>query len=1404
MDVAELNAHLKAEVGGFLRNLESADLGMDETERHIRSLERTARESIGILNDIKVSQAQAFESKAALLTIERSISDVSHTALVAADYLNNVKVSQAQAAETKVATSSIKSDLDGVILKAEETRLALRRATSGGGGGSDGGGFLAGVLPGGARPRPGAVAALAGAALSTMPVILPATLGLAAGGADALGALAGQAGVALIALHGITAEAFSQQKAFDALDDSQKKVVTDLRSLGAGLGSTLKQIAEQNVLPKLSQGLHEAMSDTTVSAVTADMQAMSQATGQVADEWGRFLGGPFGTEFGTLLQRDAGYIAPLNHELMSMLDFTTQLLNVGGPFTDWLSRSIETAARGAAEWSHSADGVHDLSVAFDEAKSGLQTLDDLGGGFLDVLAAIYRATAGGANPAVEVLATGLHEVADIIDENRTTIADFFEGGAAAAHDIVHVIQLVDPLLHGFLTVVDDIANGLGGWRTVIDAAAVGFVLRFAAMKAGVDGVLAKILLIGPETAGATAEADAALASLTAAAAEAAAAISGIGVAAVEGATVVEGAMAAETAAVAETAGAVAVLSAGLLGIAAIGTIAVTIAIRKLLEPDTNVTPVAPGTPGGGAQGGSVFMRNGKWYQTMSGGKSGVVTREITAAQAAALNGGNTGAIADVGDAMRGASANRGYNYGPAYYKRMAQAAAVAAGVPPSLFDAQIGAESGFNPNAVSKAGAKGIAQFMPSTAKGLGVDPLQPQSALTGAAKLMASYYKKYGRWDLALAAYNGGPGAVDYYLKHGFYPSAETTNYVSSIMAAGGVPAVTSPFGTPSALTQDPTKKTGVKTGLGLLPTGLAVALQNAEAAAASAGGSSGVGGGMSSANLAQVISANKAVVDQAQKALDYLNQQKASGKELVNIARERVALEKEISSASSHIAAAQKQQQQNATAAKERSILGLDSSGAAATPTVIALRAQAAAMAKQITAAAADGIDVTDAQAQLAKLQKVLKFNFIPPDVRSAVATQIASLKQTISQGLADALADAKAALSQAASDFETGFGQVDSAADAAFAANVNAHVQTMQDSLSQALAAMQVMVTGPYGGFLFGGSATKTPAQLALEALQDSHTQQQLNQQLSDAQAALAKAQSGSGTIVDVATGTIVNTPPDQDAVKAAQQQVSDAQYALDQYNLQKKADLEQQAAQDQLSAAQDAYQKEQQAAIAAYQAQQQIAQTAMDQQVAAIVSGMESGAISADAGMTKIKAIWSSAGIDLGSLSFALGGQIYTGLAAGLAPIFALLKTLVDDLTKVATLSGTPIPDPTAAGIVMPGAGARGGTFTAFGAGGLITSPHWLVDAATGQVTGKIGESGTEAVVPMSSSSVTGPRAGARVAYGGGGGGGDVYVSVTFTGPVLGTPEELARAITPTVRTELIKIGRANGNQIFGGL
>ena len=123
---------------------------------------------------------------------------------------------------------------------------------------------------------------------------------------------------------------------------------------------------------------------------------------------------------------------------------------------------------------------------------------------------------------------------------------------------------------------------------------------------------------------------------------------------------------------------------------------------------------------------------------------------------------------------------------PAAYAGTIERAASSNGIPASLLAALLYHESRFEPGVVSSAGAEGIAQFMPATAAGMGVDPTNPTQSIEGAAQLLGSYTRQFGSYSDALAAYDAGSSAVERY--GGIPPYAETQAYVPAVLSLAGL----------------------------------------------------------------------------------------------------------------------------------------------------------------------------------------------------------------------------------------------------------------------------------------------------------------------------------------------------------------------------------------------------------------------------------------------------------------------------------------------------------------------------------------------------------------------------------------------------------------------------------------
>lgn len=181
----------------------------------------------------------------------------------------------------------------------------------------------------------------------------------------------------------------------------------------------------------------------------------------------------------------------------------------------------------------------------------------------------------------------------------------------------------------------------------------------------------------------------------------------------------------------------------------------------------------------------IYLGGGKWIAAPRSGdvvkisdvdlsKAVAIRRVLPASAAAAGTRAAAGAADDEGWASQLPPAGRAL-------ASTFTSAGAATGVDPRLLAAVAWSESGFSPTARSGAGAVGLMQLMPATARGLGVDPTDPAQAALGAGRYLAEQMTSFGgRLDLALAAYNAGPGAVR---KHGGVPPyAETAAYVRTV----------------------------------------------------------------------------------------------------------------------------------------------------------------------------------------------------------------------------------------------------------------------------------------------------------------------------------------------------------------------------------------------------------------------------------------------------------------------------------------------------------------------------------------------------------------------------------------------------------------------------------------------
>ncbi|WP_411730477.1 lytic transglycosylase domain-containing protein [Peribacillus sp. CSMR9] len=160
-------------------------------------------------------------------------------------------------------------------------------------------------------------------------------------------------------------------------------------------------------------------------------------------------------------------------------------------------------------------------------------------------------------------------------------------------------------------------------------------------------------------------------------------------------------------------------------------------------------------------------------QTLGSLLSNVETETKSFLQSRRLTSNNQIAAAHTNDETREAVTN---------YDQIISQAASLYNLPEKLIKSVIKQESNFNPEATSYAGATGLMQLMPATARSMGVDDAtDPEQNIMGGSKYLSQMMARYDRdIQVALAAYNAGPGNVDKY--NGIPPFKETQNYVQKV----------------------------------------------------------------------------------------------------------------------------------------------------------------------------------------------------------------------------------------------------------------------------------------------------------------------------------------------------------------------------------------------------------------------------------------------------------------------------------------------------------------------------------------------------------------------------------------------------------------------------------------------
>jgi len=1388
--------------------------------------------------------------------------------------------------------------LKNLAQKYRDAVIEAHIATGGGGGGVGASkGLFGGVLPGGARASAASVTTALGIGLAAAPVIGLAGAGGMVGLTAAIGSLVGTVGTFKLAFDGISKAAFTNQKAFDALNPVQQKFVQTLRSLDAGLGKTLHSIAQNTVLPGLTSAISSAVTPASVNTLTTAVKAFSSAISDAAQAWGKLLGSnQFASALGDVLQADARYARDFFVGMSNVADGMVHLMQAAIPLTDWMDRGGIALGKWIDNSIKAAQANGSLASFFDRVKTSIRTLGDLIGSVSHLFGEMFDAIGfDNSIGLVELISDAIRSLGDYVHDNQAAFHDFFSGALQSARDLSVLVGGFLKSLSPLISAVKDVADGIGGWRVVIDGIAIFFAGKMLLSVGWVAKLSASILGLGPATKTAAMEMTAALAPVVAE-------LEAISIALGGGAAAVAGGAAGAAA------------RGGILGmlgrLAKIGAITIVVDfVATNLPQGTGSNPLA-GVPilgdvygfgqyvgqsiaGGDSISPAEAAKNRQWWSMQNS-----LTRANNASSYGKYPGADVGstfqtlAQTAIGIGQRAPAIASAMGMSGGKDKLLALAKA-AVGTPYVWGGSGAGGmdcsglvmwalANGMNINigrTTSDMFGKGASETQAQAQPG---DLVFTGFGSKGQPEHMGIYagngmvYASHG--GKSNTAANPGPGVklttLDQFAWGGRAPGSGT-NYAFQALP-GEVPGSTyqygNPYGTPGAFDQTGMPKAPkVSASERVFGAAQQTALANAQSAYSATRGSG---------SLEQQVSADTAYIKTLRGLYSELvseqTKYKGHAKELAAIAKQEASIQKEITSTVKQRTAdikALKMEQADTRIYKD---LGLDSSGAepgvkmgslknqfnsliaeiTKTPQLMtasvgktitnisnaisdglgasgqgrqaiansltavrqtvnehlsALNKSAAASKANAKAhaslsasldrakddvAAVTGASTPEIRTQIALINKELS-GFIGPNTKAKIQSQISDLKSMISAQIGTLVNAAKDAVSNAWKALNSSVSDLISAANIAFDQQTNAQVTSMNNALSVEMSArskslskqvaamakklqddlknMQIMVSGPNGGFMFGGSITQTPTQMLLQQMQDSRESDQLQ---------MALTQATQGLITANATG-------DPAAIAAARQSLNDAQYAITVANLQKRADAEAKAASDQLSEAQQAYQDAQQELIDNFQEQQDIAnqayqdmrqaeiqnyqdqraiqKQAMDAQLAEFQALMQQYPENAAGYLQQMLGVFADNGIngELYNATFAIGGSIVHGLYDALNhdggiydQIDAVMSALyaLAALQQSAGLSNTNGVTPPTLGGGLGGAYGEGGPPQLHGDGGLFTGPTWMGahDVA--------GERGREALLPLSNARVMGEIAAAITAQMGGGDSGDIIIQV----------------------------------------